>query len=305
MTDRAFANGRAIICKSSGGTSTGAFPDVCLTPPAPPVGPLPVPYPNTGKASDITGGSKSVTIDGKEVLLRDSSCFSKTTGNEAATRSQGMNVVTHTIQGKVYFISWSMDVLVEGENVVRHMDFGTQNHNPQPGGTPGWPHFSAVAVAAETVCDELELELDQIEDDLPPSTKKGAYTADSAIFVRGDDNRSTMLWACSKTLSGGRYKDRYRPYVLGRGGRGSQTNSTSDIPEHKYKVNKAAPYCSHAEARILDTLFRDLKPMPADSKLYISIRWRNSKGTHSEACEQCSAAIEKAREAGLTVELCP
>jgi hypothetical protein len=256
-------------------------------------------------ASDIKGGSKNVTIEGKEVLLRDNSCFSKTTGNEAATRSQGMNVVTHTIQGKVYFISWSMDVVVEGKNAVRHMDFGTHNHNPQPGGTPGWPHFSAVAVVPATVCEDLEKELDQMEADLPASTKKDAYTVDAALFVRGSDNRSSLLWACSRTLSGTRYKDSSRPYVLGYGGKGSQTNTTSDIPKHKYKMNKAAPYCSHAEARILDTLFKSVSPMPANSKLYLAIRWKNSRGTHSMACKHCTEAIEKTREAGLDVQLCP
>jgi len=48
-----------------------------------------------------------------------------------------MGVVTHNIQGKCYFVAWSMDVQIEGENVVRHMDMTTHNHmGAKPGNTP-------------------------------------------------------------------------------------------------------------------------------------------------------------------------
>ena len=33
-----------------------------------------------------------------------------------------------TTKGKAYFIAWSMDVKVESENVVRHLDMTTHNH---------------------------------------------------------------------------------------------------------------------------------------------------------------------------------
>ena len=47
---------------------------------------------------------------------------------EAATKSLGMGVVTHTIQGKMVHAAWSMDVKAEGANVIRHMDMTTHNH---------------------------------------------------------------------------------------------------------------------------------------------------------------------------------
>ena len=146
MSNEVYANGREVSCKAADGKSVAAFPDVCLTPPSPPAGPIPIPYPNTGMASDTSGGSKSVKVSGKEVNLKDSSYFKKSTGDEAATKAQGMSVITHQIQGKVYYKSWSMDVKIEGENVVRHLDIMTHNHASEIGAgsismlqTPYWP----------------------------------------------------------------------------------------------------------------------------------------------------------------------
>jgi hypothetical protein len=147
-----YANGREVSCKAANGKSICAFPDVCLTPPPPPAGPLPIPYPNTGMASDTDGGSSTVKIGGEMVMLKDSSCFKSSAGDEAATKSQGMNVVTHQIQGKCYFTSWSMDVKIEGENAVRHMDMLTHNHGSAPGGTPPWV-YQDMPAAQRDICE--------------------------------------------------------------------------------------------------------------------------------------------------------
>src|SRR5215471_9724324 len=138
MGKKVFANGMEVAHKAGNNIVTAAFPDVCLSPPSPPAGPVPIPYPNTGMASDTESGSKTVQISSQEVMLKDSSDFKQSTGDEAATKSQGMNVVTHQIQGKCYFTSWSMDVKIEGENAVRHLDMMTHNHASGPGGTPPW-----------------------------------------------------------------------------------------------------------------------------------------------------------------------
>ena len=67
-------------------------------------------------------------IGGDEVGLKNSSNYKKSTGDEAATKGLGMGVVSHNIQGKLKHAAWSMDVKVEGENAIRHMDMVTQNH---------------------------------------------------------------------------------------------------------------------------------------------------------------------------------
>lgn len=129
-----YANGAEVSCKAGGGKVIASFPDVCLTPPPPPAGPIPVPYPDTSFSKDMKEGSRTVLIGRKTVMLKDRS-FYKTSplGDEAATNSQGAGVVTHVITGKTYFISWSMDVKVEGQNVDRHTDLTTSNHaSPMP-----------------------------------------------------------------------------------------------------------------------------------------------------------------------------
>jgi hypothetical protein len=126
-----FANGDEIACKAGAGKVIAAFPDVCLTPPPPPAGPIPVPYPDTSFSKDMKEGSKTVLIGGQEVMLKDQS-FYKTSplGNEPATKGQGAGVASHVITGTTYFVAWSMDVKFEDQNVDRHTDLTTSNHNP-------------------------------------------------------------------------------------------------------------------------------------------------------------------------------
>jgi Domain of unknown function (DUF4150)/GHH signature containing HNH/Endo VII superfamily nuclease toxin 2 len=143
MGDTVFANGMSIACKASSGKTTAAMPDVCMSPPSPPAGPLPIPYPNTASASDTDKGSKTVKIGGEPVMLKDKSVFKTSNGNEAATKSFGMSVVTHKIQGEASFVAWSMDVKFEDENVPRHMDLMGHNESCQPTATPPWPFMSS------------------------------------------------------------------------------------------------------------------------------------------------------------------
>jgi hypothetical protein len=147
-----FANGMSIACKAADGKTIAAMPDVCLSPPTPPAGPIPVPYPNTAMASDTADGSKTVQIGGQEVMLKDKSTFKKSTGDEAATKSLGMGVVAHQIQGKVSFVAWSMDVKFEGENVPRHLDLTLHNEMSVPSNTGPWPYIDAMAVPLDHPC---------------------------------------------------------------------------------------------------------------------------------------------------------
>ena len=154
MANEVFANGREISCKKADGKSICAFPDVCFTPPdkVPPTPPgIPIPYPNTGMATDTTSGSKKVQISGKEINLKNKSYFKKSTGDEAGC-AQKKGVITSKNTGKVYFTAWSMDVKVEGENVVRHLDLTTHNHASMPGNTPPWPYLDSMSVDQVAKC---------------------------------------------------------------------------------------------------------------------------------------------------------
>lgn len=150
MPSDVFANGREIACKASDGKAICAFPDVCFTPPtAPPTPPgVPLPYPNTGMASDTSGGSTTVKIHGKEVMLKNKSYFKKSTGDEAGAAPK-KGLITSVNRGKIYFNAWSMDVKIEGENVVRHLDLTTHNHASVPGNSPPWPFLARVSMDNE------------------------------------------------------------------------------------------------------------------------------------------------------------
>jgi hypothetical protein len=151
-----------IACKAANGKSVCAFPDVCFTPPQTPATPpgVPIPYPNTGLASDTTSGSTTVFISGQQIMLKNKSYFQKSTGNEAGCATK-KGVITSKITGKVYFNSWSMDVKVEGENVVRHLDMTTHNHASSPGNTLLWPYIDEMAFAVDSShpCKELAQQL--------------------------------------------------------------------------------------------------------------------------------------------------
>ncbi len=161
MGNRVYANNMEVSCKAANGKSICAFPDVCMTPPQTPATPpgVPIPYPNTGIASDCTDGSRTVKISGQEVMLKNKSYFKRSSGDEAGCAPK-KGVITSVNMGKVYFKAWSMDVKVEGENVVRHMDLTTHNHASEPPETPPWMHVDEMAVDVRAVCAG---EIDQAE----------------------------------------------------------------------------------------------------------------------------------------------
>ncbi len=141
-----FINGRAAIYKGCAGQAV-AFPDVCLCPPGPPAGPIPVPLPNTVVAADLAGCAATVTIHDERVAHLKS-FFAKSTGNEMS-RSTGGGVVSHATQGMAFFQTGSPDVEIEGYPAVRHGDLITHNHLAQvPANTPPTPWMSTMDVSA-------------------------------------------------------------------------------------------------------------------------------------------------------------
>lgn len=128
MTTGVYANDNEICCKAADGKSVLMPSDVCMSPPGPPAGPVPIPYPNTSLASDLANGSTTVFIRGTEIALKDVSYFATSSGNEPATMAFQKGIATGVIKGKAVFIDWSMNVKVEGLNVCRHFDPMTHNH---------------------------------------------------------------------------------------------------------------------------------------------------------------------------------
>lgn len=127
-------NMRTVVHAGSSGVAT-AFPDACKTPT--PAGPVPIPYPNVAMSSNTSKGSTEVKMDKKPIMI-DGSCFSTSSGDEAG--SAGGGVSSSQIKGKAEFVSFSIDVMVQGKSVARQLDMMVQNK----GGSPNTPPIPEV-----------------------------------------------------------------------------------------------------------------------------------------------------------------
>jgi Domain of unknown function (DUF4150) len=107
-----FVNGRGVAHETSGGLST-VFPDVCQTPS--PAGPVPIPYPNIGKAADTSSGPGSVQVDGSMPMVKGAK-YRVTSGDEAGSAG---GVISGSIKGEAEFLMYSFDVKLEGKNACR------------------------------------------------------------------------------------------------------------------------------------------------------------------------------------------
>jgi len=184
MADTTYANGMSVCHKNSSGNAIG-FPDVCLSPPPPPAGPIPIPYPNTAMASDLVDGSSSVTADGGAIALKDTSTFSTSSGDEAGT--QGGNVITHKTKGKAVFMAYSMDVMVEGKNVGRHLDpMGLNCATPPYGGVH--PLFRSL----------MDMDLVEKVDCDYPYTKADRYNTPTEKQREHIKSLGRKCWQCKK-----------------------------------------------------------------------------------------------------------
>ena len=177
MANQVFANNMEVSCKAAAGKSVCAFPDVCFTPPTTPVTPpgVPIPYPNTGMASDCTSGSSSVKISGQEVMLKNKSYFKRSMGDEAGCAPK-KGVMTSVNMGKVYFTMWSMDVKVEGENVVRMMDMTTHNHASSPPNSPPWAYLDTMAIQVNNTSDPCKTTRDDVKAKCEKHQTNNTYT---------------------------------------------------------------------------------------------------------------------------------
>jgi hypothetical protein len=112
MAQTTFANSRGITHTGSGGMSI-VFPDVCNVPTA--AGPVPIPFPNIGQATDTTGGPTTVMCDGEMPMVKGAT-YCKSSGDEAGTAG---GVVSGVNLDVAEFLLYSFDVKLEGKNVCR------------------------------------------------------------------------------------------------------------------------------------------------------------------------------------------
>jgi hypothetical protein len=203
VANNVFANGRELSCKSGAGKSICAMPDVCFTPPENPATPpgVPVPYPNTGMASDTTDGSKNVQISGKEVMLKNKSYFKSSTGDEAGSAAK-KGLISSKNKGKVYYVAWSMNVKVEGENAVRHLDMTTGNHaSPLANAAVPWPFVDEADTATMKACAaDIQKEKDACAE-YKPHKKKGKDVCEEAGIKGKFSRKKATVEARAKSAS--------------------------------------------------------------------------------------------------------
>ena len=131
MARTVFANNRNFSHKGSSDKSISSAPDVCKTPMG--TATPPIPYPVISQASNAGGYSTSVFIDGNPTALA-SSTHTRCSGDQAGCAK---GVASGTVGDKTQFTTYSFDVRVEGEGVVRHMDMTTMNNGNTVGSVLG------------------------------------------------------------------------------------------------------------------------------------------------------------------------
>lgn len=324
MGKNVFANGRGVSAKAEDNKSIAAMPDVCLSPPSPPAGPIPIPYPNFSEAGDTSDGTKSVLVGGKEVGKKNSSNYKQSNGDESATKSFGMGVVTHQIQGKTFHAAWSMDVKVEGENVVRHLDLTTHNHSSQPFNLASTVDVEEMAPGgSQEDCAELKQKNEEVREDLSKA-KRGRYKHKGKRKV-GNENttithskfkcpggKTSGLAACSRTIAT-KYDNRF---VKGLGSGSSQkVNRNTAIckeakEERKFRYRATEPgerpHTSHTESRLIEHVMGAAKSSGRSVKgctLLMAIDW-NCDPPSDQACQHCKRVICAAIHCGLNIKLC-
>jgi hypothetical protein len=309
MGAQVFANGREVSAKKSDDRSIAAMPDVCLSPPSPPVGPIPIPYPNFSQSSDTDSGTRTVQIAGQEVGIKNESNYKTSNGDEAATRGLGMGVTTATIQGKGYFAAWSFDVMFEGSNAPRLGDLTTHNHaSPTANSADTTVSTGGVGPGApkDPKCEELEDKNKQDKKRLPSDYAGAGNTNTNYEFKSNTEGVASESRKAHSKVAVQQMFD--KEYVLGKPAsdrlKASEKGGTNIKCNDNFKYSGEYFKGGHTEARIVEHLFQQ-SPKGLSGTLTMKINWEPTKGGKSSApCPHCHAILCAASQCGLKIVLC-
>jgi hypothetical protein len=314
MSANVFANGLEVSAKKSSNKSIAAKPDVCLSPPSPPAGPVPIPYPNFSNAGDTTSGTRSVKLQGAEAGIKNESTYSTSKGDEAATRALGMGTVTHTIQGKTKFAMWSMNVKYEGSNVQRFTDLTTHNHaNPaNSASTTSSVAGAGAGTPGELTCAQLEERNNSDNSRLKSSAPQFAGDGNTNTNFQFKSSTPDVPSMSSKSHSKVAVQKLYpSEYVEGNPAaerlKSANPEGESNIHCDGTTFRYSAEFFKggHTEARIVETIFGGNAPATVSGTLKMKIDWQPTGGGQSSApCEYCQAILCAAKKCGLTIVLC-
>jgi hypothetical protein len=312
MSANVFANGREVSAKKSSDQSIAAMPDVCLSPPSPPAGPLPIPYPNFSNSSDTSDGTKTVKIAGDEAGMKNQSNYKTSKGDEAATRNFGMGVVTHTIQGKTQFAAWSFDVMFEGANAVRFGDMTTHNHSSDLANPPSVTVSTGrvdVGVVVDQKCVELAKENEKARDTKVDKSFTGGYTLTTAYSTPPGGVQQLQMAVSSPKCLKNQNDKAFAPPNSKKTMGCSPTEYGAASPRHSAVNNNMAR--NHAEPKLMEPMFTaagspTAPGAPGSIGSLMMKTYHKDKGgsVDSMPCETCRPAICTAVACGLDITLC-
>jgi hypothetical protein len=315
-----YANGMEVSGKASPNKSIAAMPDTCLSPPSPPAGPIPIPYPNTAMASDTADGSKTVKLGGEEAGLKNESKYKQSNGDEPATNSFGAGVVSHKITGAMKFAAWSMDVSIEGANATRFGDLTTHNHMNN---TNGAATSSIAGLSTANPADVTCKELSQGNKDARNDMSSGKHGKD--IKEVGDGNTTItharytnrngvagFMRACSRATVH-KYDNSFNSgltteekHAIAKKDPNYKVKSKAKPPcnEHQYRRAFMHPHTSHTEARMLEDIFRN-NPQ-GGGRILMSIDWPGGQAAgknRKSPCDDCQKLICAVKDC-IEIKIC-
>ncbi len=297
-----FANGREVSGKATPNKTIAEFPDVCMSPPSPPAGPIPIPYPITSMASKTSDGTGSVLIKKKEVGKKNGSNYGKCNGNEPATRSFGAGLMTATITGKTKFDAYSFDVLFEKSGAERFLDITTGNHTNLTEAAPSPSVASAkrAATRGDNPCSSLQK--------MNEETRKSATvdndmsTAASATFKPPSEPSIALKgYSRSREIPTDIYKNEFCQGVpcgkRGEPGPESRLNGKDCSGSHQYGAGNRSS-CTHAEPKMLEDILEAYDP---PGTMVIAI---DSPSHDDLPCTQCADTLIEACECEIEIFIC-
>lgn len=311
-----FANTNRVSGKKTPNRSAPAMMSVCLSPPSPPAGPVPVPYPVSHMASDTADGTGSVYIEKKEVGKKNSSTYSKCSGNQPATRSFGMDIVSHVIEGSTKFQAYSFNVMFEKGGADRFMDMTTSNHSNNGTATTMSAADSAEADIPEPDCKALRSEVRQMRS-ASNQASEGERTAfgETRRTARNREERAYgALTACQSAGSGIQRRTSSASNAAACNQRGLPVAPKTGLNSNNSNVcgGGGAPYTGngkhHTEAQMLENLDWNNPPQwvafATDWPGWNSETQRCDPDLANGPCENCQAKLDEACECGLNIVMC-
>lgn len=279
------ANGKTILHKGDGLKHVAMAPDVCKTPS--PGGPVPIPYPNVAKSSDLTRGTKSVVLSGQPAGIASSS-IRTSSGDEAGTAGGGL--ISGKTKGTLKWLRYSFDVKFEGKGVVRFLDEGIHNGNSGNtyGKLQGGTYPGKAPKKEDIICDNCKQSIDspghvQLKPSNAASQAADAANDRTAAAVVIDGAKKPFIGKAGDgfaALTSDNFMDVARNFKSGKKIRPSAATD-------RFKAGNCA------EQKALFAAFRSGQlPIPPGAEVSMSVL-RHEKGEKKliESCQTCKRVL--------------